>query len=156
MLEDRAGTDVASLSQTADALVLAASKRPELANMISTFRTNVPAYTVKLDPAKLETLNVPISDAYQAVQAFVGGLYANDFNAFGHTWQVVVQADQEFRSKPEDINRFCICAQQGRQNECLLGPWHQSPRPRDRTSSTATTASAQYRFWAGRLTGYGG
>jgi multidrug efflux pump subunit AcrB len=40
------------------------------------------------------------------MQAFVGGLYANDFNAFGHTWQVIVQAEPQFRSKPEDINRF--------------------------------------------------
>jgi multidrug efflux pump subunit AcrB len=61
---------------------------------------------VKLDPAKLQTMDVPITDAYRTMQAFVGGLYANDFNAFGHTWQVIVQAEPQFRSKPEDINRF--------------------------------------------------
>jgi multidrug efflux pump len=106
MLEDRVGVDVSELSKTADALVAAASKRPELANVISTFRSNVPAYTVKLDPAKLQTMDVPIAEAYRTMQAFVGGLYANDFNAFGHTWQVIVQAEPQFRSKPEDINRF--------------------------------------------------
>ncbi|HEY4088825.1 MAG TPA: multidrug efflux RND transporter permease subunit [Bryobacteraceae bacterium] len=106
MLEDRVGVDVSELSKTADALVAAASKRPELLNVISTFRSNVPAYSVKLDPAKLQTMDVPIAQAYQTMQAFVGGLYANDFNAFGHTWQVIVQAEPQFRSKPEDINRF--------------------------------------------------
>ena len=106
MLEDRVGVDVSELSKTADALVAAASKRPELMNVISTFRSNVPAYSVKLDPAKLQTMDVPIAQAYQTMQAFVGGLYANDFNAFGHTWQVIVQAEPQFRSKPEDINRF--------------------------------------------------
>jgi multidrug efflux pump subunit AcrB len=51
-------------------------------------------------------MDVPIAQAYQTMQAFVGGLYSNDFNAFGHTWQVIVQAEPQFRSKPEDINRF--------------------------------------------------
>jgi multidrug efflux pump len=106
MLEDRVGVDVSELSKTADALVAAASKRPELANVISTFRSNVPAYSIKLDPAKLQTMDVPIAQAYQTMQAFIGGVYANDFNAFGHTWQVIVQAEPQFRSKPEDINRF--------------------------------------------------
>ncbi len=108
MMEDRAGTDIATLSQTADALVAAASKRPELTGVINTFRANVPAYSVKLDNAKLETLGVPITEAYQTMQTFVGGLYANDFNAFGHTWQVIVQAEPQFRAEPSDIDRFYV------------------------------------------------
>jgi multidrug efflux pump len=113
MLEDRAGNDVATLAQTADTLVAAASKRPELAGMINTFRANVPAYNVKLDNSKLETLGVPIDQAYQTMQTFVGGLYANDFNVFGHTWQVIVQAEPEFRSQPNDINRFYVRSKDG-------------------------------------------
>jgi multidrug efflux pump len=113
MMEDRAGTDIATLSQTADALVAAASKRPELAGVINTFRANVPAYSVKLDDAKLETLGVPITDAYQTMQTFVGGLYANDFNAFGHTWQVIVQAEPQFRAEPADIDRFYVRSSSG-------------------------------------------
>ncbi len=113
MLEDRAGTDVQTLSQVADTLVEAASKRPELAGVLSTFRANVPAYSVQLDNAKLGTLGVPISDAYQAMQTFVGGLYANDFNVSGHTWQVIVQAEPEFRAKPSDIDRFYVRSNTG-------------------------------------------
>jgi hydrophobe/amphiphile efflux-1 (HAE1) family protein len=113
MMEDRAGTDIATLSQAADALVAAASKRPELAGVINTFRANVPAYSVKLDNAKLETLGVPITDAYQTMQTFVGGLYANDFNVFGHTWQVIVQAEPQFRAEPSDIDRFYVRSNSG-------------------------------------------
>jgi multidrug efflux pump len=106
MLEDRAGTDIATLSRTADALVDAARQRPELTSVISTFRSDVPAYTVKMDNAKLQTLGVPVTEAYNTLQSFVGGLYVNDFNAFGRTWQVVVQAEPEFRAQPSDIDRF--------------------------------------------------
>jgi hydrophobe/amphiphile efflux-1 (HAE1) family protein len=113
MLEDRAGGDIATLAQTADSLVAAASHRPELAGVINTFRPNVPAYSVKLDNAKLQTLGVPITQAYQTVQTFVGGLYANDFNVFGHTWQVVVQAEPQFRAQPDDIDRFYVRSDNG-------------------------------------------
>ena len=115
MMEDRAGTDIATLSQAADTLVAAASKRPELAGVINTFRANVPAYSVKLDNAKLETLGVPITDAYQTMQTFVGGLYANDFNVFGHTWQVIVQAEPQFRAEPTEYQPL-LCAEQRRGN----------------------------------------
>ena len=76
--------------------------------MISTFRPNVPAYNVDMDLAKVETLGIPVTDAYNTLQTFLGGLYVNDFNAFGRTWQVVVQAEPEFRSQPADINRFYV------------------------------------------------
>ncbi len=106
MLEDRAGTDVQNLAHVADQLVQASAKRPELANLISTFRPDVPAYKVDVDVEKARTLNVPLSDAYNTLQTFLGGLYVNDFNLFGRTWQVLVQADPEFRSRPADIDRF--------------------------------------------------
>ncbi len=59
---------------------------------------------VNLD--KVQTLGIPVTEAYNTLQTFLGGLYVNDFNLFGHPWQVLVQAEPEFRSKPEDIDRF--------------------------------------------------
>jgi multidrug efflux pump subunit AcrB len=108
MLEDRAGGSVQDLAQAGDLLVQAARSRPELTNVISTFRASVPAYKVAVDVDKVQTLGVPVTDAYAALQTFLGGLYVNDFNAFGHTWQVVVQAEPEFRTQPSDINRFYV------------------------------------------------
>ena len=113
MLEDRAGADVATLASAADALVDATRQRPELANVISTFRPNVPAYNINMDVAKLETLNVPVPDAYNTLQTFLGGLYVNDFNVFGRTWQVLVQAEPQFRRQPSDIDRFYIRSNDG-------------------------------------------
>ena len=108
MLEDRAGTDIQTLSKTADALVAAARQRPELVNVISTFRGSVPTYNVKMDNDKLQTLGIPATDAYNALQTFLGGLYVNDFNVFGRTWQVRMQAEPQFRDDPDDIDRFFV------------------------------------------------
>ncbi|HYP13676.1 MAG TPA: efflux RND transporter permease subunit, partial [Bryobacteraceae bacterium] len=108
MIEDRAGSDVASLARAADALLAGAQQRPELANVISTFRPSVPTYRVDMDRDKLQTLGVPIPDAYSTLQTFLGGLYVNDFNLFGRVWQVLVQAEPEFRDQPSDLQRFYV------------------------------------------------
>ena len=108
MLEDRAGGDVESLNSAADALVDAARRRPEMASVLSTFRAHVPAYSVAMDTAKLQTLGVPVADAYNALQTFLGGLYVNDFNVFGRTWQVLVQAEPEFRDRAGAIDRYYV------------------------------------------------
>ena len=100
-------------ARVADSLVDATRSRPELANVISTFRANVPAYNVNMDLDKLETLGVPVADAYNALQTFLGGLYVNDFNAFGRTWQVLVQAEPQFRSRPADIDHYYVRAGDG-------------------------------------------
>ena len=108
MLEDRAGSDVQTLAAAADKLVAAARQRPELANVISTFRANVPTYTVQMDTDKLQTVGVPLGDAYNTLQTFLGGLYVNDFNLFGRVWQVLIQAEPDFRNQPTDVNRFFV------------------------------------------------
>ncbi|MGA3098292.1 MAG: multidrug efflux RND transporter permease subunit [Bryobacteraceae bacterium] len=108
MLEDRAGGDVESLNNAADALVDAARRRPEMASVLSTFRAHVPAYSIAMDTAKLETLGIPVEDAYDALQTFMGGLYVNDFNVFGRTWQVLVQAEPEFRDRAGAIDRYYV------------------------------------------------
>lgn len=108
MLEDRANGTVDSLAAASDQLVAAARTRPELGSVISTFRNTVPQIKVDLDRDKAETLGVPISDVYDALQSFLGGLYVNDFNRFGRTWRVYLEADPEFRRQPSDINRFYV------------------------------------------------
>ena len=113
MLEDRGGGDIEALSRAADGLVDAARRRPELANVISTFRPDVPAYNIEMDLPKLETLDVPIGDAYNTLQTFLGGLYVNDFNLFGHTWQVLIQAEPRFRNNASGIDRFYVRGGEG-------------------------------------------
>ncbi|MCB1021466.1 MAG: multidrug efflux RND transporter permease subunit [Acidobacteria bacterium] len=113
MVEDRSGGSVDELASTTNALVGAAFQRPELAYAATPFRTTVPQYTVDVDLDKVETLGVNVTNVYDALQAFLGGLYVNDFNRFGRTWRVLLQAEPEFRDSPEDINRFFVRSMNG-------------------------------------------
>jgi hydrophobe/amphiphile efflux-1 (HAE1) family protein len=113
MLEDRGNGSIADLSRTADELLAAARQRPELGNVVSTFRDNVPEYEVSVDVDKAQTLGIPVSDVYDSLQTFLGGLYVNDFNRFGRTWKVLMQADAQYRDRVKDINRFYVRSSRG-------------------------------------------
>ena len=108
MLEDHAGGDIAQLATVMDSLTQAAAKRPELAGVFSSFRNSVPQFQANLDNEKTQTLGIPVTDVYDALQTFLGGLYVNDFNRFGRTWKVLIQAEPEYRDRPDDINRFYV------------------------------------------------
>jgi multidrug efflux pump len=108
MLEDRAGGDIATLARASDTLTAAARRRPELGTVISTFRPSVPGYSIDMDTDKLQTMGISLTDAYNTLQTFLGGLYVNDFNQFGHTWQVLLQAEPEFRDQPSSVGRFYV------------------------------------------------
>jgi hydrophobe/amphiphile efflux-1 (HAE1) family protein len=108
MLEDRLGGDPAQLSGAAEALLDATRQRPEISQLQSSFRNSVPQYKVDLDTEKAQTLGIPVTDVYNALQTFLGGLYVNDFNRFSRTWRVFLQAETDFRNRPEDINKFYV------------------------------------------------
>jgi multidrug efflux pump subunit AcrB len=76
-------------------------------------RVSVPQYKVELDTDKAQTLGIPITDVYDSLQTFLGSLYINDFNRFGRTWKVLLQAEPEFRDNPDDINRFWVRTSNG-------------------------------------------
>ena len=140
----RRGGELDQLSNVADALVDAARKRPEIGNVINTFRSSVPAYSIDMDLDKLQTMGVPVTDAYNTLQTFLGGLYVNDFNRFSHTWQVLIQAEPEFRDQPLDIDRFYV--------RSVVETWFRWARSRPSSHRpapkwcSATTASARFRF----------
>ena len=91
----------------------AARQRPELGTVVSTFRDSVPEYEVAVDTEKAQTLGIPVSDVYDSLQTFLGGLYVNDFNRFGRTWKVLMQADSAYRERATDIQRFYVRSSQG-------------------------------------------
>ncbi|MDQ2775030.1 MAG: efflux RND transporter permease subunit, partial [Acidobacteriota bacterium] len=113
MLEDRGNGSIEDLSRASDSLLAAARKRPELGTVVSTFRDSVPEYQVAVDTDKAQTLGIPVSDVYDSLQTFLGGLYVNDFNRFGRTWKVLMQADTEYRGQASDINRFYVRSSPG-------------------------------------------
>jgi multidrug efflux pump len=108
MLEDRRGGELDQLGNVGDSLVDAARTHPEIGGIVNTFRSSVPGYNIDVNLDKLQTMGVPVSDAYNTLQTFLGGLYVNDFNRFGHTWQVLIQAEPEFRNQPSDVDRFYV------------------------------------------------
>ncbi len=113
MVEDRAGGSIQELADVTQSLLAAAAKRPEIAFANTAFRTSVPQYRVEVDTDKVQTLGIPVVDVYNALQTFLGGLYVNDFNRFGRTWRVLLQAESEYRDQPNDINRFYVRGSHG-------------------------------------------
>ncbi len=113
ILEDRSGQDVAFLAGNFDRYMQAARKRPELTGLTSTFLPSVPQVYIDVDRDKVLKQGVAIDDVYRTLQTFMGGVLVNYFNQFGRQWQVYVQADGEFRTKAENIERFYVRNNQG-------------------------------------------
>jgi multidrug efflux pump len=106
-VEDRSGSGTPQqLQAIADQLITAARKRPELTGLVSTFRASFPQLYGNVDRVKAKQQNVAVTDVFQALQVYLGGLYINDFNYLGRTWRVVAQADSQFRSTVQDVARF--------------------------------------------------
>ena len=109
LLQDRSGTmSVADLGKQTLVFLDAARKRPELANLFTSFNPQVPQVGVELDREKARALGVPINDVFAALSASMGGAYVNDFNRFGRLYRVYVQAEAAYRQKPDDIGQFYV------------------------------------------------
>jgi HAE1 family hydrophobic/amphiphilic exporter-1 len=107
-LQDRSGGTVDFLNQNLQKFLEAARKRPELANVNSVWRPSVPQIYAEVNRDKVIKQGVAIKDVYQALQAFLGGIYVNQFNRFGRQWKVFLQGEASGRVRPEDINQFYV------------------------------------------------
>jgi multidrug efflux pump len=107
-LEDKAGLGYQSLDETTKAFLTKAYQAPELAGMYTSFQINVPQLYADLDRAKAEQLGVSVTDVFDTLQVYLGSLYVNDFNAFGRTYSVRVQADAQFRAHADDIGQLKV------------------------------------------------
>jgi HAE1 family hydrophobic/amphiphilic exporter-1 len=112
LLQDRSGTlSVEELGAETRKFLAAARERPELANLFTSFDPSYPQVKVDLDREKARSLGVPINDVFQAMSAAMGGAYVNDFNRFGRLYRVYVQADADYRRRPEDIGQVYVRSQ---------------------------------------------
>ncbi len=102
-LQDRGGIGLGVLETIANDIVAAGNQSPVLTRMNQNFRANVPQLFVDIDREKAKTLGIPLSNLFLTLQANLGATYVNDFNLFGRTWRVMVQADQQYRERPQDI-----------------------------------------------------
>jgi len=108
VLEDRAGMDLKFLSSNLDIFLTEARKRPEIAGLSTTSLASVPQLYANVDRAKVIKQGVAVKDVYQALQTFMGGLFINYFNRFGRQWQVYVEAEGDYRTRPENVGQFYV------------------------------------------------
>jgi multidrug efflux pump len=107
-IEDRTGQGYAALNGATQAFMAKASKAPELAGLFSSLQVNVPQLYADIDRTKARQLGVAVPDVFQTMQIYLGSLYVNDFNKFGRTYSVRVQADAKFRARAEDVGKLKV------------------------------------------------
>jgi len=113
VLEDRAGKDVKFLADNLNKFMAAARKRPELGMVSTTFIPSVPQEFINVDRDKVLKQGVALTDVYNTIQAYMGGLFVNYYNDFGRTWQVYVEAEAPYRATTNDLGQFYVRNSQG-------------------------------------------
>jgi len=108
VLEALRGQSAAEMAAAMRGLIVAANQRPELAAVFSTFEAETPQIRLDIDRDKTRALNISLADVFAALQATLGGYYVNDFNLYGRTWTVRMQAEQQFRSNLNDISAIYV------------------------------------------------
>ncbi|MFA3917638.1 efflux RND transporter permease subunit [Ruegeria hyattellae] len=112
-VQQTGGGSPQDLASAVGSFVYAANQSPDIAQSYTTFRANVPQLFVDLDREKAKTLEVPISEVFQTMQAYLGSYYVNDFNLFGRVYRVMIQAEGEYRDKVEDIGNLYVRSNAG-------------------------------------------
>jgi hydrophobic/amphiphilic exporter-1 (mainly G- bacteria), HAE1 family len=108
MVQDRSGGSEQFLTENVLKLIQALGKRPEVAGVLPNFAPAVPQLFVKVDKDKVLKQGIQLSSVYDTLQAFLGGTYINQFNRFGRTWNVYLQAESQYRLTPDDISDFYV------------------------------------------------
>jgi multidrug efflux pump len=105
-IEDRAGLGSEELYNQTQSLIAKATKDPSLTGLFTGFQVAVPQVKADVDREKARAAGVSLTELFETMQVYLGSLYVNDFNRFGRTYEVDVQADQRFRQDPEDLLRL--------------------------------------------------
>jgi multidrug efflux pump subunit AcrB len=114
VVEDRGDMGPRALQKTSDAIVAAGSRDADLAGLFTSFRANTPWLYLNIDRIEAKTMAVSMAELFNVLQVNLGSLYVNDFNRFGRTWQVNVQADADFRRQVEDLKQLRIRSERGK------------------------------------------
>ncbi|MBY0525510.1 MAG: multidrug efflux RND transporter permease subunit [Gemmataceae bacterium] len=106
MIEDRGDVGPRQLQVQTDNLVRLGNETPGLVGLFTVFRANVPQYHIEMDPGACLMRTVTPKDFADTLAIYEGSLYVNDFNLFGRTWQVIVQAEEPFRRSADSIGHL--------------------------------------------------
>ncbi len=112
-IEDRAGLGYDTLNEATNAFLAKARQTPELAGLFTSFQVNVPQLYAEIDRTRARQLGVAVTDIFETMQIYLGSLYVNDFNRFGRTYSVRVQADAPFRARADDIGQLKVRSKSG-------------------------------------------
>jgi multidrug efflux pump len=107
-IEDRGNLGYDELYKETMNIINKSHNVPELAGLFTSYTVNVPQVDAAIDREKAKTHGVAVSDIFDTLQIYLGSLYANDFNRFGRTYQVNVQAEQQFRLEPDQIGQLKV------------------------------------------------
>jgi len=107
-LQERSGGGIKELTQALKQVQAAAAERPEIGRLSTTFSPATPQVKVDMDREKARTLGVPVNSVFQTLQAYLSGLYVNDFVKFGRVYKVFLQAEPQFTNSPQDIGDFHV------------------------------------------------
>jgi HAE1 family hydrophobic/amphiphilic exporter-1 len=113
MLQDTLARPASELAAVLNHLIVDGNQTPGLQGVFSTYRANVPQYFVDVDRIKAKNLGVSLDEIFMTLQAQMGSLYINDFNKFGQTYKVIMQAASPFRSDLSDLDHFYMRSADG-------------------------------------------
>lgn len=113
ILQSRGSNDPAELAASARGLVYSANQDPRITNAYTTFSASVPQLYLEIDREQTQALGVPLSSVFSALQTNLGSMVVNDFNKYGRTYKVMLQADANFRDNPDDVGRFSVRSADG-------------------------------------------
>src|SRR5207253_2296620 len=108
MVEATGDVDYDALQVMADNLVVKGNQQPGLVGLFNGFRARTPQLYVDVNRTQAKTMGVELTGVFDALQAYLGGYYVNDFNRFGRTWQVNIQADASFRLDAESVRQLKV------------------------------------------------
>jgi HAE1 family hydrophobic/amphiphilic exporter-1 len=108
VLEDRTGGGTELLENNIGSFISAARKRPEVAQVNTTFEPHVPQVYIDVDLERALKQGIAIGDVYETIQTFMGGSFINYFNRFGRDWQVYVQAEGAYRKELDNLGKFYV------------------------------------------------
>ncbi|WP_019142922.1 efflux RND transporter permease subunit [Noviherbaspirillum massiliense] len=108
ILQDRTGGDPKQFSQVLQNVVAAASKRPEIAFAFPNYNDRIPQIEYQVDREKVKTFGIALNEVFFTLQTLMGSYYVNDFNLYGRTFRVQMQAEASARAQPNDINRYYV------------------------------------------------
>ncbi|MBA6413311.1 efflux RND transporter permease subunit [Parahaliea sp. F7430] len=113
MLQDTLARPPEQLAAVLNNFIVDSNQHPALQGVFSTYRANVPQYFIDVDRIKAKSLGVPLSEIFTTLQAQMGSLYVNDFNKFGQTYRVIMQAEAPYRSNLSDLDHFYMKSEFG-------------------------------------------